>query len=164
MVDIIISNTSPLLYLHRIDALGWLPKLGEKVWIPQAVQDELSEGMRKGYDVPDPQHCEWVTVNDPRVVPSRWLNVDLGAGELAVLALALEHPQCTVLLDDGQARRIAQAAGLNVWGTLRVLIEAKSRGWIDRVEVQVDRLEAAGMWMSTAIRRRILALAGETDD
>ena len=126
MVDIIISNTSPLLYLHRIDALGWLPKLGEKVWIPQAVQDELSEGMRKGYDVPDPQHCEWVTVNDPRVVPSRWL-VDLGAGELAVLALALEHPQCTVLLDDGQARRIAQAAGLNVWGTLRVLIEAKSR-------------------------------------
>ena len=36
MVDIIISNTSPLLYLHRIEALDWLPKLGDKVWIPQA--------------------------------------------------------------------------------------------------------------------------------
>lgn len=63
-----------------------------------------------------------------------------------------------------RARRIAQAAGLSVWGTLRVLVEAKSRGWIDSVGVHVDRLEAAGMWMSTAIRRRILALAGETDD
>ena len=163
MVDLIISNTSPLLYLPRIEALDWLPELGEKVWIPQAVQDELSEGMRKGYDVPDPQRFEWIEVTDPRVVPSRWLNVDLGAGELAVLALALEQPQCTVLLDDGQARRIAQAAGLNVWGTLRVLVEAKSHGWTDTVGVHVDRLEAAGMWMSTTIRRRILALAGETD-
>ena len=163
MVDIIISNTSPLLYLHRIQALDWLPELGQRVWIPRAVQDELSAGMRKGYDVPDQQHYEWIEVTDPCVVPSRWLNVDLGAGELAALALALEQPECTVLLDDGQARRIAQAAGLNVWGTLRVLVEAKSRGWIDTVGVHVDRLEAAGMWMSTAIRRRILALAGETD-
>ena len=48
MVDIIISNTSPLLYLHRIQSLDWLPTLGERVWIPRAVQDELSEGMR-GY-------------------------------------------------------------------------------------------------------------------
>ena len=87
----------------------------------------------EGYDVPEPEHYEWVTVTEPRVVPSRWLNVDLGAGELAVLALALalEQPQCTVLLDDGQARRIAQVAGLSVWGTLRVLVEAKSRGCID---------------------------------
>ena len=81
--------------------------------------------------------------------------MDLGAGELAVLALALEHAECTVLLDDGQARRIAQAAGLNVWGTWRVLIEAKSHGLVERVVTHVDRLEAAGMWMSTAIRRRV---------
>ena len=129
----------------------------------RAVQQELSEGMRRGYDVPDPQHYEWLVVTDPRSVPSQWLNVDLGAGELAVLALALEHAECTVLLDDGQARRIAQAAGLDVWGTLRVLVEAKSRGLIERVVTHVDRLEGAGMWMSTAIRRRVLALAGENE-
>ena len=115
----------------------------------------------EGIDVPDPQRYEWLTVTDPGSIPSQWLNVDLGAGELAVLALALEHAECTVLLDDGQARRIAQAAGLNVWGTLRVLIEAKSHGLVERVVTHVDRLEAAGMWMSTAIRRRVLALAGE---
>ena len=27
MAEIIISNTSPLLYLHRIDAVNWLPRL-----------------------------------------------------------------------------------------------------------------------------------------
>lgn len=97
------------------------------------------------------------------MVPAQWLNLDLGSGELAVLSLALEHPGCTVLLDDRQARRIAQSAGLNVWGTLRVLIEAKSRGLIERVVTHLDRLEEAGMWMSAEIRRRVLVLADESD-
>lgn len=159
----LISNTSPLLYLHRIDALDWLPDLCGGVWIPQAVAQELSEGQRRGYDVPDPDRYEWLEVVDLRAVPSEWLNIDLGAGELAVLALALEHSECTVLLDDRQARRIAQTAGLNVWGTLRVLIEAKSQGLVERIVTHVDRLESTGMWMSNAIRRRVLALAGEEE-
>lgn len=78
-----------------------------------------------------------------------------------MLALALEHPECTVLLDDRHARRIARTAGLDVRGTLGVLVEAKSRGLTERIEPFVDRLENAGMWMSDAIRNRVLALAGE---
>ena len=62
MAEIIISNTSPLLYLHRIDAVNWLPRLCEEVWIPHAVAQELSEGMRRGYEVPDPQRYEWLAV------------------------------------------------------------------------------------------------------
>jgi predicted nucleic acid-binding protein len=42
------------------------------------------------------------------------------------MALALENPDRVVLLDDMLARRTAQAAGLQVWGTLKVLLEAKS--------------------------------------
>ena len=158
-----ISNTSPLLYIHRIDALDWLPTLCGEIWIPQAVTQELSEGRGRGYDVPDPHRYEWLKVVDPRVVPSEWLNLDLGAGELAVLALALEHSESTVLLDDRQARRIAQTAGLDVWGTLRILLEAKSQGLVERIVTHVNRLESTGMWMSDAIRRRVLALAGEEE-
>ena len=158
-----ISNTSPLLYLYRIGALNWLPIHCGEVRIPQAVVRELSEGQQKGYDVPDPQDYEWLEVVDPRVIPSKWLNLDLGAGELAVLALALEHPGCTVLLDDRQARRIAQAAGLNVWGTLKVLIEAKSHGLVERIATHLYSLENTSMWMSEAIRRRVLALVGEEE-
>ncbi len=29
-----ISNTSPLLYLYRIEMIGWLSQLFEEVWIP----------------------------------------------------------------------------------------------------------------------------------
>jgi predicted nucleic acid-binding protein len=156
-----ITNTSPMLYLYRIGMLDWLPQLCDDIWIPQAVVDELQDGRSKGYDVPIPGAYTWLQVVEPCVVPSEWLALDLGAGELAVLAIALDHPQRVILLDDGRARRIAQAAGLTVWGTLKILLEAKSRGLTDLIAPHLDRLRDAGMWMSEAIRQRVLALAGE---
>ena len=65
-----ISNTSPLLYLYRIDALDWLPHLFDELWTPTAVIDELNEGQRRGYDVPHPSSYSWLRVVDPQVTPS----------------------------------------------------------------------------------------------
>jgi len=156
-----IFNTSPLVYLHRIGALDWLPRLLGAIWTPHAVVIELSEGRRRGYDVPDPQDLAWLRLVDPQVIPSEWLTLDLGAGELAAPALALENQESIVVLDDALARRIATAAGLPVWGTLRVLFEAKSQGLVEEIAPLVTRLIDSGMWISDDVRRRILALAGE---
>ena len=157
-----ISNTSPLFYLHQIGALDWLPRLFSDVWISNAVVQELATGKRQGCNVPDLRACRWIRVVDPQRLPSEWLSLDLGPGELSALALALENPQYTVLLDDALARRIAQSAGLIVWGTLRVLLEAKKLGLTPQIAPLVDKLESSGMWISAEIRRRVLALAGET--
>ncbi len=156
-----ISNTSPLLYLYRIGILDWLPKLFTEVWVPRAVVLELEEGQRRGYDVLNPSSYEWLQVVEPLHMPSEWLALDLGAGELATMALALENPSRIILLDDGLARRTAQAAGLQVWGTLKVLLEAKSEGLTERIEPLIDRMAGAGLWISDDVRQRVLALAGE---
>ena len=100
-----ISNTSPLLYLYRIGALEWLHRLFGSIWMPRAVVNELHEGQRQGYDVPDPAHYPWLNIVDPRSPPSEWLSLDLGPGELAALTLALENPTRVLLLDDALARR-----------------------------------------------------------
>lgn len=156
-----ISNTSPLLYLHRIGAIQLLPKLFDNVWIPDAVKEELLTGKNRGYDVPVPADLPWLQIVNPKFMPSEWLALDLGAGEIAAMALALENPTRIILLDDMLARRTAQAAGLPVWGTLKVLLEAKSQGMIERVEPFIARLNESGMWISADLKRRILALAGE---
>lgn len=153
-----ICNTSPLLYLYRIGVLEWLSALFDEVWVPQAVVDELQEGQLRGYDVPVTHQLGWIRIVNPKAMPSEWLALDLGPGELAVLALALENPEHVVLIDDTLARRTAQSAGLKVWGTLRVLLEAKSHGLTEQLELYVNRLQDAGMWMSEEIRQRILAL------
>ena len=48
---------------------------------------------------------DWLRVVEPTHVPSEWLTLDLGGGELAAMALALETPQRIFLLDDSLARR-----------------------------------------------------------
>jgi len=156
-----ICNTSPLLYLHRIGALDWLPKLFNEVWITSGVKKELEIGQQKGYDVPKPGNYEWIIVVEPQSMPSEWLSIDLGMGELSVMALALENSEKIILLDDALARRHAKAAGLTVWGTLKVLLEAKSKGIAESIKPLLDRLEEQGMWLSEEIRHRILILAGE---
>jgi predicted nucleic acid-binding protein len=156
-----ITNTSPMVYLYRIGALNWLPNMFDEVWIPSAVVRELQEGIQRGYDVPDPSEYNWLKIVDASAIPSEWLALDLGPGEIAAMALALENQSCIVLLDDRRAREIAQAAGLKVWGTMRVLLEAKARGLTPRIEPLVNRLSDSGLWLSDGIRQRILILAGE---
>lgn len=156
-----ISNTSPLLYLYRIGGIDWLPKLFDEVWTPEAVKNELRAGRSKGYDVPNPDEYSWLNIVNPKSTPSEWLALDLGAGEIAAMALALENSDRVVLLDDMLARRTAQVAGLQVWGTLKVLLEAKSHGLIGKIEPYVTKLSDSGMWVSTEVKQRILTLAGE---
>lgn len=156
-----ISNTSPLLYLYRIGAIVWLPQIFTDVWTTSATIFELEEGQRRGYDVPAPGRYEWLKVIEPNQLPSEWFALDLGAGELSALSLGLENPDYILLLDDALARRTAKAAGLDVWGTLRVILEAKRNGLIKKVKPHVINLGKAGLWFSDEIFERILKLAKE---
>ena len=160
MVDLV-SNTSPLLYLYRLGKLTWLSQLFDSIWIPSAVANELRHGLELGYDVPDPADYPWLKVVDPTATPSEWLVLDLGAGEIAAMALALENRTRIVLLDDALARKIAQGAGLTVWGTLKILLAAKARGYCTEIAPLVERLAQNGMWLSEEIRKRVLVLANE---
>ena len=156
-----VTNTSPLLYLYRIEKLDILSQVFEEVLTVPAVISELAEGQARGYDVPKPEDYKWLRVISPQKVPSEWLASDLGAGELETMALALEHQEKVVILDDALARRIAQAAGLEVWGTLRVLLEAKKQGLLSSISSAIDELQKSGMWISEDIGQRILKLADE---
>lgn len=157
-----IRNTSPLFYLYRIGKLALLPKIFSEIWTTTAVVLELNEGQQHGYDVPSIQEYDWLNVVNPRTTPSEWLALDLGPGELATMALALEHPDRIVILDDRLARNIAQAAGLEMWGTLRILLEAKKQALIEDITPSLYDLQEAGKWLSQDIIRRIVLLAGET--
>ena len=66
-----ISNTSPLLYLYRIDGIDWFPQLFEEIWTPKAVEAELEEGRKRGYDVPNPNEYDWLQIVNPKYTPSK---------------------------------------------------------------------------------------------
>lgn len=133
----------------------------DEFWTVQEVADELDTGHQKDYNVPDLSEHNWVQIVTPKAVPSEWFSTDLGKGELFAMALAIENPDRIVLLDDGLARRISKAAGLKVWGTLKILLEAKQIGLVQQIGPLIDSLAESGMWLSSELKTRIKILAGE---
>lgn len=85
----IVVNTSPLLVLDRINCLQLLPALFGQVLRPQSVVNEIEAG-RKKYGVSEQIiKSEWMTtVDDP---PEMALRPELGAGETAAIALAVQR-------------------------------------------------------------------------
>lgn len=71
---LVVSNTSPLLYLHQIGQLDLLRQLYGKVVVPGAVARELARGAQLGIDVPDLGRHPWVEVAERRngVCNERW--------------------------------------------------------------------------------------------
>ena len=157
----VVCNTSPLLVLAKIQRLGLLTQLYARLVIPGAVCDEIGA---KADDAAAQMQALVATprVTVPRATPQTLagLPVDLGPGEREAIALALETAADLVVLDDQAGRRLARARGLQVTGTVGVLIEARSRGLLPALRPEFDRLRDAGLWMADAFYQRLCQAEG----
>jgi predicted nucleic acid-binding protein len=161
MPEYVISNTSPLFYLHRLRQLDLLQKLYTRLLVPEAVVDELQAGRDQGEDVPEVTGYDWIEVRAVRMPAVVTLITDLGAGEAQVLALALEVPGSLVLLDDRLARAVARMRNIRLTGTAGVLLKAKKEGHISAVAPLLDRLLQLDFRLSDAVKASVLKLAQE---
>jgi len=150
----IVSNSSPLIALVRIQRLDLVPALLQSILIPPAVAREIAPSI--------PVLPLWVSVQPaagrPAVLASRGR---LGEGEWEAIALALEVRASAIVIDDRPARRLAEAAGLNVIGTLGLLLEAKRAGHLRTIRAELDKLLATSFFLSPQLYDELLRLAGE---
>lgn len=157
----VISNTSPIQYLHQSGYLELLPTLYGEVTVPGGVVRELAVGRELGGDLPVVEALSWIRVRevgDERLLP---LAADLGQGEREVLALAARSPDSLAILDDRLARHYAKLLDIQLTGTLGVLLRAKAAGHLDLVGPTVKRLEELGFRLDASTRLSVLELAGE---
>jgi hypothetical protein len=151
-----VSNASPLIALAAIKRLDFVRALFETVLIPPAVAHEI----RRSIPVVPP----WLqvqTLRDP--LPLIVLRRTLGVGEREAVALALEVHADPIILDDLPARRVAQLAGLNVVGTVGMLLGAKHIGLIGRIRPELDNLVKTSFFLSPQLYEELLVAAGEVD-
>ena len=157
----VICNTSPIQYLYQVGLLHIIPALVERLHVPPAVVEELAIGRRRGIALPDPADLEWMEIEGPASHPVLPLVTDLGAGETEVLALALEHAGALAIIDDGPARRVAEALGIKLTGTMGLLIDAKRAGLITAVAPVLDQLHTLRFRVASHTRNTVLKLSGE---
>ena len=96
----IVANTSPLLYLGRIEQLGLLPQLFSPVCVPEQVALELDAGRLIRGDTSDPRRFPWanlVAVADATIATLQ-ANA-LGLGDRATIAYALTNGHMMVASD-----------------------------------------------------------------
>ena len=154
----VVVNTSPLIALDRIGQLDILPKLFGKIIRPESVVDELNAGRSVYGGSGNLFNAGWIeTLADPEEMV---LRKELGAGETAVIALALRIKADLVILDDIAARNVAVELELNVTGTLGVLLAAHRKGMLDDLKGSLKQLETCGFRISDALAAAILKFTG----
>jgi uncharacterized protein len=157
----VVSNTSPLQYLHVVQQLPVLERLYGNLIVPQAVVDELSVGRQHGYDVPDCTSYSWMHIETVAIPSILRLVTNLGAGEAEALALALIQATDLVILDDALARQVAASQNIRYTGTLGVLIQAKAQGLVTDVMPLIDSLESAGFRLTSTLKLTVQRIVGE---
>jgi hypothetical protein len=116
----VVADASPLIALQQIGHLELLEALFGVIAIPAGVAEEIA---------PSVPLRPWIAVLGlaQPMVPMV-LRANLGRGESEAVSLAIETRAPRLLVDERAARRIAEALGLPVIGTLGVLLGAKRRG------------------------------------
>jgi predicted nucleic acid-binding protein len=77
------------------------------------------------------------------------------------IALAVELGAGAILIDDRPARRLAEAAGLSMIGTLGLLLEAKRAGHSRTVRAELDKLLKTSFFLSPQLYDQLLRMASE---
>lgn len=158
-----VSNSSPLLYLAALGDLDYLPAMFGKIFIPQAVWQELvvdGSGKRGAAGV-ERARSSWL---DVRAVVDRGAVAKLthlDAGESEAIVLAQELRERTVFMDDERAVREGRSRNLLVIRTPGIYRAAKRYGWIDSIQPKLDALRANGFRLKDAHYQMILQDAGE---
>jgi predicted nucleic acid-binding protein len=150
MIDQVVTNSTCLIVLERIGQLNLLKQVFPKLFAPPIVLIEV------GFQL------EWLIieqVHDIKIVTA--LRTQLDEGESYAIALAMELGNLPIILDDKKARRIAKQLGLQVIGTLGVLLQAKQMGVITELSSFLDALRHAGYYMTDDLYLEALRIAGE---
>jgi uncharacterized protein len=158
-----ICDTSPLQYLHQLRLMYLLPTLAGQIVIPPIVTKEIADGRVIGIDLPDISSLNWLTERPIQQARPEVSVYGLDPGEAEVLTLALEigAPNALVIIDELPARRAAVQLGINIKGTLGLLLDAKARGILRAVKPELDRLDVLGFRVAQHTREAVLKAAAE---
>lgn len=147
----IIADTSCFIILNKIRNLDILKQLYGTVTITQEVYQEYNA------DLPD--WVEILSVTDTH--RQQILEIQVDKGEASAIALALEMADSVIILDDNKARKIAESLGLNVTGTIGIIIKAKLSGIIPSVKPFLEKIKKTDFRMSAELENQALKEAEE---
>ena len=151
MHKIIISDTSCFIVLSNIGELNLLKEVYGQIITTIDIATEFGESL--------PEWVEILSVKDK--YKQQLLEMQIDKGESSAIALALETPGSTIILDDYKARKIADKLGLVFTGTIGVIVKAKLNGIIPSIKPLLEKIKKTDFRLSIEIEIQALKEAKE---
>jgi len=154
-------NTTPWIALSLCEKTGLLNDLYEEVFIPSAVREEILAGGKTQIGVQELKQAIWLRIEEIQDPSKVLLLHELDQGEAEVILLAQEKKVTEVILDERLARMQARIAGVQVVGTLGLLLRGKKTGIVRKVRPMIEKILQGGVHIHQNIVEAVLREAGE---
>lgn len=155
----IFSNTTPFIALASVQKLDLLPQLFGEIYVVQEVIDECKVGGR--IYVPDLTTLAWIKPVQSLPVVHNTILLNLDKGEKHTLDMAKQLGALKVLMDEKIGRMLAEYMGLQVMGTLGVLLQAKKRGLIPSFRACTQAMMDQGIRYEQSLIDKLAQISGE---
>ena len=161
-------NAGPLIALGKVGQLGLLSRIFDEILVAREVYREVvidgrhvqaAEAHAVDFLVGE-RIIQVVDVEIPSQSPL--LNTGIDAGEVETIVLAQLEKVDWILIDDKQARHNARLAGLQIKGTVGLLLEAWRRDILSlqELELLINQIKSLPeLWISEALCDAILTQA-----
>ena len=158
----VISNSTPLIALEKIDKLNLLQQVYKEIIIPYAVYEEVVLESKQNVINDFIKESGFIKIMNIENVEAKKIFVtSLHKGEVEVMILAKEIKAEVYIIDDLLARKYAKYHSLNITGTIGVILKAKELGIISEIKPIIDELMKAGIYIDIKLYNKILAIANE---
>ena len=156
---IVVADSSALIALATCECLDVLEGIYDKVIVPQAVFDEVTiKGKSQSKKLEDYLGKRVVDIDLRHFI----IEIGrLGNGEIEAMALYKQLSADFLLIDDGRARKVAKFNGINVIGSLGVLLIAKEKGLIKKIKPALNAIRNSEIFMNENLLNKVQRLAGE---
>ncbi len=159
----IVSNTTPISNLLHVDKISVLSELFGAVYIPEAVANEVNVVFSSYEEWQESVERKQIIIQPiSNSIFVRQLVPLIHQGEAEAICLSLEKKAKLCLIDDKDARTIAQLHDLPVTGTLGILLKAKKTGLISSIKQLIDKLrDEHHFWIREDMYQKVLHIAKE---
>ncbi len=151
MQKTIISDTSCLILLDKIGELEILNKLFGTIITTAEVSNEFGQPLPSWIEIHNPTDKIYQTI----------IEASLDKGEASAIALAIELDDCLLIIDDLKGRKFAYKIGLNIMGTIGVIVDAKLTGIIPSVKSFLIKIKSTNFRIMEDLEAIILKKSGE---
>lgn len=156
----VVSNTTPIISLLKLNQLDLLKQLYKQIYIPTAVFNEIEAGKVKEF-YKDLSTINWINIIEIKDKISVKYFLDLDSGEAEAIVLATELKADLIIIDEKLGRFHAKHANLKVTGTIGILLKSKAVGLIENLKPLLIELTEKNVWINEKLKREILEKAGE---